>query len=188
MNNPGNISVARAESDKLFQVLVRLHHRRVLAYALSLVKQGSDAEDIVQEAFVVAYRKLDEFDASRDFGAWVRGIVRLKYLEWVRERREVVADDETIELLETEHRMWDEASADGCTDALDALRECMKKLADSAKQVVHSFYMEHRSCSAIADVFGVNEVTIYKRLQRARDELTACVRRQVKAAGAGGNA
>lgn len=187
LSHPNDVSPAKADSDKAFEALVCQHHRRLMAYALSLVRREDDAKDIVQGAFVVAFTKLEEFDASRDFGAWVRGIIRLKYLEWTRSRKEVVVDNETLESIESQHVAWDEAVADGHADALEALGECVKKLADVAKQTVTLFYMEHQSCSVIASVCGVNEATVFKRLQRARDELADCVRNQVVAAGSQGN-
>lgn len=171
-------SVAGPVGDNAFEVLVREHHRRLMGYALSLVRQENDAKDIVQDAFVVAFRKMAGFDASRDFGAWMRGIIRLKYLEWTRSRKEVVVDNETLENIENEHAAWDKAVADGRVDALEALGECVKKLTEAAKQTVTLFYMEHQSCSVIASICHVTEVTVFKRLQRARDELADCVRNQ----------
>ena len=67
-----------------FEELVRLHHRRLLAYALALTRSPHAAEDLVQDALLIAHRDLAKFDSTRDFGAWVRGIVRMKYLEWTR--------------------------------------------------------------------------------------------------------
>jgi RNA polymerase sigma-70 factor (ECF subfamily) len=177
-SEPNEESAAGAVGDTAFEVLVREHHRRLMGYALSLVRQENEAKDIVQDAFVVAVRKMAEFDAARDFGAWMRGIIRLKYLEWTRSRKEVVVDNETLESIENEHAAWDEAVADGRADAFEALGECVEKLTDAAKMAVTMFYMEHKSCSIIATVCGVTAVTVFKRLQRARDELADCVRNQ----------
>lgn len=184
-SHPNEESIERTGQWTAFEVLVREHHRRLMAYALSLVKQENEAKDIVQDAFVVAFRKMAEFDASRDFGAWMRGIIRLKYLEWTRSRKEAVVDNETLESIEHEYAAWDGAVMSGQGDALEALGECLKKLADVAKQTVTMFYMERKSCSIIAAVCRVSEVTVFKRLQRARDELADCVRKQVVAAERG---
>ena len=91
--------VAEIES-KSFEILVREHHRRLLTYAQSLIHDAVSAEDVVQEAFVTAYRKMDTFDAGRDFGVWVRGIIRFKALEWRRGRGEQPLDDAVLERLD----------------------------------------------------------------------------------------
>src|SRR5438093_10859900 len=109
---------------RAFEILVRLHHRRLIAYALSLTRRNDVAEDIVQEAFLVAYRDLSKFDPTRDFTAWVRGIVRMKYLEWTRSNRTQVLDGSLIDSIEEQHKSWDRAVEDGRADALTALRGC----------------------------------------------------------------
>lgn len=61
-----------------FSILVREHHRGLLAYARALTGEDHTSRDIVQDAFVVAWRNLGTFDVTRDFGSWMRGIVRNK--------------------------------------------------------------------------------------------------------------
>jgi len=75
---------ANALDPKGFEALVREHHRRLLAYALALTRRIDVSEDLVQDALLVTHRDLAKFDATRDFGAWARGILRMKYLEWTR--------------------------------------------------------------------------------------------------------
>ncbi len=102
---PLNVIVNRPGVDaKAFEILVRLHHRRLLAYALSLTGREDVAEDLVQDAFLVAHRDLARFDATRDFGAWVRGIVRMKYLEWARRCRTQPVDGALLDSIEERHR------------------------------------------------------------------------------------
>ncbi|MBN1669651.1 MAG: sigma-70 family RNA polymerase sigma factor [Kiritimatiellae bacterium] len=170
----------QAIDSKAFEILVRQYHRRMLAYALSLVGQAATAEDIVQEAFVTAYRKLDQFDASRDFGHWVRGIVRMKYLEWTRRRREYPLDEGTLEGLDREHAKWDRAAEDGREDVLAALRKCLAGLREVARHTVELFYLRSMTCAAIAAELGATEVGVKKRLQRGREALAACMDRRLR--------
>ena len=70
-----------------FSQLVRDHHPELLVYARALSHDVLTAREIVQDAFVVAYEKMDTFDVTRDFPAWMRGIVRNKWREWLRRNR-----------------------------------------------------------------------------------------------------
>ena len=115
---------------KSFEILVRQHHRGLLAYALTLVPDAAAGEDIVQEAFLVAYRRLADFDASRDFGAWMRGIIRHSALAWRRAHRQPPIKETVLRDLEQLHMRWSEQAREEGQDPLDALRECLSRLAE----------------------------------------------------------
>ncbi len=164
---------------KAFEILVRQHHRRLMAYALSLAAEPSVAEDLVQDALVTAFRKLPEFDASRDFGAWVRGIIRMKHLESSRGHRERALEANVLEALEARHVAWDRAAGDG-RDAIEALQDCLARLTAEMRAAVDGFYVDRRSCTEIAAQQGAGEDVVRKRLQRARESLAECVERNLE--------
>jgi RNA polymerase sigma-70 factor (ECF subfamily) len=178
---PIDLAPARTVVDaKAFEILVRLHHRRLLAFALALTGREDVSEDLVQEAFLIAHRDLAKFDPTRDFGAWVRGIVRMKFLEWTRATRTQTMDAALLESIEERHRAWDRAVDDGRADALSALRGCVGKLSEALSLAVRLFYTERRPCADIAGQSGVAEPVIRKRLQRARELLADCLRRTLE--------
>jgi RNA polymerase sigma factor (sigma-70 family) len=166
---------------KAFEILVRLHHRRLIAFALALTGREDVAEDLVQDAFLVAHRDLSKFDASRDFAAWVRGIVRMKYLEWTRSTRVQAVDGAVLEGLEERHRSWDRAVEEGREDALTALRGCVGLLSAHLGDTIALFYTEKRACAEIAERLGVAEAVVRKRLQRARESLAECLKGKLDA-------
>jgi RNA polymerase sigma-70 factor (ECF subfamily) len=169
---------AAAVDARAFEILVRLHHRRLLAYGLALTQRADAAEDLVQEALLVAHRDLSKFDPSRDFAAWVRGILRMKYLEWARRQRMQALDPSVLESVEAEHRAWDRAVEEGREDVIAAVRECLRLLGGHAGEAIQMFYGEKRPCTEIAVRMGTTEVVIRKRLQRARESLADCIRRR----------
>jgi len=127
----------------------------------------------------VVHRDLGRFDASRDFGAWVRGILRMKYLEWTRSHRTERVTEAHLEELDARHREWDRAAEEGHGDALDALRRCREELGDHITETLDRFYSDHLSCAEIASRLGVSEGVVRKRLQRARDVLGDCLRKRL---------
>lgn len=167
---------------KEFESLVREHHRRLLAYALALTRRPDVAEDIVQEALLTVHRDLSRFDAGRDFAAWVRGVVRMKYLEWTRSHRMERLSDTQLEDLDARHREWDRAAEEGRGDALEALRRCREELGSHISDTLDRFYTDHLSCGEIAARLQVSELVIRKRLQRARDVLGQCLEKRLGAA------
>jgi len=168
-------------NDKMFEILVHEHHRRILAYALSLVRREEVAEDLVQNALIAAYRKISAFDPSRDFGNWVRGMVRMEYLNWVRAESEVPLEQSVLDALDWRHRQWDEAARGREAGPLDALQHCLQRLQESVRQVVDAFYIQRLDCNAIGEKTGVPPPAIRKRLERARQFLLECITRRMNA-------
>ncbi len=160
---------------KAFETLVRQHHRRLLAYALALVPAREVAEDLAQDALVAACRDRARFDASRDFGAWVRGILRNKYREWARTRQDVPVDAAVLTALDTQHQQWDRAEQTP-GDALRALRRCIQRLPETLRRAVELFYLDSLSGEVVAERLDASHATVRKRLQRARHNLAECVR------------
>jgi RNA polymerase sigma factor (sigma-70 family) len=170
---------AKALEPKGFETLVREHHRRLLAYALALTRRNDVAEDLVQDALLIAHRELGRFDAGRDFGAWVRGIIRMKYLEWGRSHRTTRMTEAQLEAIEAEHREWDRAAVEGRVDALAALRLCREELGTHVVETLDLFYSAKRSCADIAERLNTTEIVVRKRLQRARDVLGDCLKKRL---------
>lgn len=163
-----------------FAVLAREHHRGLLTYARALSRDPALAADLVQDAFVSAWRNLDRFDTTRDFGAWMRGIVRNHWRDHHRKHgREVEVDEATLELWEHRHAGWDENRRAGNPELFDALETCLERLPESMGEVVRRFYYREQSGETIAGALGIEVVTFRKRLQRAREALRDCLDRKL---------
>ncbi len=68
-----------------FRELVEQHQRRVFLFVRNMVRLAPDAEDIVQEVFVAAFRKLNSFDAGRSqFSTWLLTIARNRCLNHLK--------------------------------------------------------------------------------------------------------
>lgn len=174
--------VAKALEPRGFEGMVREHHRRLIAYALALTRRTDVAEDLAQDALLIAHRDFAKFDATRDFGAWVRGIIRMKYFEWTRAHRTERMTEAQIDAIDAQHREWDRASEEGRGEALEALRLCRDELGAHVLETLDLFYGGGRSCADIAARLGTTEIVVRKRLQRARDVLGDCLRKRMGAA------
>ena len=157
-----------------FAMLAKEHHRSLLAYASALTKESHTSRDIVQDAFVVAWRNLDTFDVTRDFGSWMRGIVRNKWRESLRKNaRQIALDEETLESLEADAREWDGLQDQG--GVLSKLEGCLKKLPDTLSEAVKAFYYDGHSGAEAASALDLQSSTLRKRLERARSGLRECL-------------
>lgn len=169
-----------ATDRQAFAILAREHHRYLLVYARALSRNESTAADLVQDAFVTAWRNLGRFDVTRDFGAWLRGIIRNKWREHLRRHaREVDVDDATLEAWESRLSVWDASRREANTDLLAALDDCLKRLPEGMSEVVRRFYYSEESGEKIAGLMGIEPGALRKRLERAREALRSCIDRKI---------
>ena len=77
---------ALAGSEADLEALFRAHWPRAYRAAFLIVHDHAAAEDIAQEAFVQAIRRLDRFDRQRRFAPWLGAIVANRAIDWVRAR------------------------------------------------------------------------------------------------------
>jgi RNA polymerase sigma-70 factor (ECF subfamily) len=154
----------------------------VANYVHALVRDRSAAEDIVQETALLVFRRFAEYDAARPFVAWALGIARFKVMGLNRDaaRSRLVFDEEAL-IRFTES--WVEQSA-GQSERGAALEKCLEKLPDHTRRVVRLRYFEGLNAERIATRTGSTGAVTRVTLQRAREQLRACVERHIRTASA----
>jgi RNA polymerase sigma-70 factor, ECF subfamily len=78
---------ARQGDDEAFAALVQQHSRRVFQLAFRMMRNEQDAEDVVQESFLRAYRQMGRFQARADFGTWLYRIAVNCAVDMMRTRQ-----------------------------------------------------------------------------------------------------
>jgi RNA polymerase sigma-70 factor (ECF subfamily) len=170
-----------ASRQTLFAVLVREHEAGLRAFVRSCITADGDADDIIQDAFAVAWRRIDDYDTALPFNAWLRGIAKKRILAFFRaagsERHGVrLLPPEAVAAIADEHeRLARPARGEVYRDCFGALEECMQTLSHEDRQIVESAYRERDTCRTIAERLGRTIEAIKKRLQRARSELRDCI-------------
>src|SRR5215470_18150227 len=81
------LAKARQGDSEAFKVLVEQHSRRAFQLAYRMTGNEQDAEDVVQESFIRAYRQLSRFEARAHFGTWLHRIVANCSVDLIRSRR-----------------------------------------------------------------------------------------------------
>lgn len=162
-----------------FAELVNRHHRELLVYARALTRDATTARDIVQDAFIVAYEKVQTFDVTRDFATWMRGIVRNKWREWLRKNQKYALTDTEIARLDADVAAWQSEKAEDESVLFESLRDCLHRLPESLSDAITACYFEGRSGEEAAQHLGIAPAAVRKRLQRARFLLKECLDRKV---------
>ena len=149
--------------------------------ALSLAGQPADAEDLVQDTLIRAYRAIDRFDGAYP-RAWLLTILRHTHLNRVRVRSAVLLADgdgvaATMDRLGTATPAAEEVVVSELFEAVVA--EAMSALPEKHRQVIQLVDIEGLSYQEAADRLGVPRGTVMSRLHRARTR----IRTRLTAAG-----
>jgi RNA polymerase sigma-70 factor, ECF subfamily len=156
----------------------------LLTYAYVLVRDWAQAEDVVQEAFLIVTHKWEEARPEAGLFPWLRQIVHYKSLEALRARgREFTVDEQELmtaaEQALLEH--FDETGALAHEQMRQALRSCMEKLDPSALRLLSGHYWRRQSCEMLAGEFRRSANAIRIWLHRLRTQLRDCMARKLKA-------
>jgi RNA polymerase sigma-70 factor (ECF subfamily) len=166
------------QGEKSFEILVAEYRGMVHAYCQGIVRDQHLAEDLAQEVFLVAHRRLDDFRTGENFGAWLRGIARNLIRENRRAsaRHHVVADSEMVAGMEDVYaRLDDKSLGEGWTERLALVHDCIAALPAVMNQAVTMIYGGGLAVAAAAARAGASPDTFQRRLSRAREKVRECV-------------
>jgi RNA polymerase sigma factor (sigma-70 family) len=167
-----------------FETLVLPHLDAAYNLARLLTRNAHDAEDVVQEAYLRAWRAFSSFrgEASRP---WILTIVRNTSFTWLRENR---SRDEHAEYHEELH------VSGGATPEAESLAQerartverCVQELPADFREAIVLREMEELSYQEIAEITGVPRGTVMSRLSRARARMAECLKYSVGKSLTGG--
>ncbi len=126
---------------------------------------------------LVAWRKIGQYDRSRPFGAWLRGIAkRLVLAHWRQGAKEFsVSDQQVLEYLDQRMAQVERQPGDTLDEKIAALRNCLERLAPMYREPIDLHYQHRRTTEWIAEHLATTKDAVQKRLQRARADLAECL-------------
>ena len=153
-----------------FGMLVEKYKSGIYALAYTKLRNFQDAEDITQEAFLIAYQKLSSLRRWDNFFAWLYSITSnlcKKFLQSQSKRpdREYVEDQDEEILDEPSMNAYHEEQV------YESLREAVDALPEIYREVVTLYYLGGMKSREIAAFLGTSKDTIDKRLSRTRSKL-----------------
>ena len=184
MNDPTRKLIERVLAGELeqYREIVRSFEADVFRLAAPVLGSRSAAEDVTQEVFVIAYRRLDSFDLSEPFRPWLLGIATNVVRNELRRRSR---EDQRMELYaQYLNAMSDGARQDDASAAMaDALSRCREQLANTASAAIHGRYEEGLGLEALADRLRRSVTATRQLLYRTRLSLRDCIESQLASDG-----
>lgn len=167
----------KAGEDAAYEELVRSLTGRLLAVARRMTRSEADAEDVVQEAFVSAFKAMGSFDGRAALSTWLHRIVVNAAL--MKARKDASRREASIETLlpqfegglHKEHpRAWASVTPDG-DDGIQQrarLREALERLPEEFRTVIVLKEVAGLESKAIAASLEISDALVRQRLHRGR--------------------
>jgi RNA polymerase sigma-70 factor (ECF subfamily) len=170
--NEITVLVERAKTGdrEAYGELVTRFQGSVYAMALSRVRDPLEAQELAQDVFVHAMRKLPQLRDARCFAGWLRRITARMAINRLTRRGPLFgADPELLEAVQGHERTPEENLAVG--EAVAQLKEGLAQLKALDRATLEAFYLRGRSLKQMAREFAVPTGTIKRRLHVARQRL-----------------
>ena len=170
------IAAVLAGEIQLYHELIRPYERSVYVMALSYMKNEADAEDVAQEAFVKAFRKLSSFRAESKFSTWLISITINEAR--TRLRRQALVRMESLDQLPDEDksispallRDWREIPSEAVEreEVRNLIQLAVGQLPDIYREVFLLRDVEELTISETAEALNISVPSVKVRLHRAR--------------------
>ena len=168
MDNDALVQAAKTGDGTAFEELIRRTQGSLRFFIAVRCPEPSEVDDVAQEVYVTAFRKLPDFEPLQSFGAWLKGIA----VNLLRNRRR----QHHPQLLADVREMLDpQADPDPVSDPIEALQECVKGIEARSARLLRSKYVDRLSLTEIATTEGSNAKAISVTLVRIRKKLKTCI-------------
>ena len=142
---------------------------------MRIVKQQEEAEDVLQEAFIDAFTKIDSFRMESSFGLWLKQIVVNKSINYLRARKlELVDIEDHAHKIESEIEVF--VSDDEVEFKVESINKALYQLPDGYRTVLSMYLFEGYDHEEIAGFLGISESTSRTQYMRAKNKLLQIVK------------
>lgn len=149
--------------------IYKLYYKAMYNTALRILNNTEDAEDIMQESFLDAFRKIDSYQGGATFGAWLKRIVINKSLDAIKKRKDIFSLDKEAVEIANEEMMEDPVEV--LSYKLEKIKEAIMELPEQYRIILSLHLLEGYDHEEIAEILGIKHGTVRTRYSRSRQKL-----------------
>ena len=155
--------------------LYKLYSKAMFNVSMRITNDYADAEDILQEAFLNAFQRIDSFKGDSTFGAWLKRIVVNQSISHIQKRRlELMPMDENLDQPDVS----DGSDEEALNYQVEVIRKSIQQLPDGYRVVLSLYLLEGYDHQEIAEVLKITESTSKSQYSRARKKLLEMLKRE----------
>lgn len=150
------------------QQLYELYCDAMFNTAVRMLGNAAEAEDVLQEAFLAAFRGIEMFEGKSTFGAWLKRIVINKCVDHLKKNRLQLVEMETYDTATEVSDDWDEKEG---KVSVQEIHQELKGLPDKCRAVFNLYMLEGYDHEEIGEIMNISKSTSKSQLHRARQLL-----------------
>lgn len=151
-----------------FQVY-KLYYKAMFNTAIRIVNDTTQAEDIMQEAFLEAFRQIGTYRWESSFGTWLKRIVINKSIDEIRRAKDIISIDDAE--LEIPDQNDDENYIQVLSTRVEEIRKAIHALSDSYRIILSLYLLEGYDHEEISQILDISYNLSRTRYSRARKKL-----------------
>lgn len=176
MNDKWVILLAKKGNESAFRELYENNYEMIYRLAYRYLKSQQDAEDIMQETFIKAFKGIKKFDfsISTNFSAWIYQIGIHCSIDYLRKRKKRKADQtESLIDIHSEPEAHDSSPEKSAiaNQTIFQVKNALNTLSPKQRIIFDLRHLQHRAIKEISDQLQCSQSTVKKQLQRAVSKL-----------------
>jgi len=159
------IQLCRKGNHKAQMQIYKLYYRSMFNTSLRIVKSAHDAEDIMQDSFIQAFDKLEQYKENGSFGGWLKSIIVNNSLDFIRKQTPQSEFSDQMELVENENE-------DSVVDMkLKDIKSALENIKDEYRIIISLYLFEGYDHEEISDILKISYNLSRTRYSRAKKKL-----------------
>lgn len=161
------IEKCKRNDSKAQMQLYDLYSKAMFNTAYNFTKDDMIAQDMMQEAFIKAFKKIDTYTGEASFGSWLKRIVINQCLDSIKKQKleTIEINENVISLVEDDN--WDIEQQ----TSLQTIYSCIEQLPKKCKNVVKLYLLEGYDHQEVAQILQISEVSSRSQLSRGKTRL-----------------
>src|SRR5690606_19995168 len=159
------IDQCREGSQKAQFQLYKLYYQPMYSVCMRLMNNETDAEDVMQEAFLNAFKKIDTYKGEVSFGAWLKKIVINRSLDYLKKRKVKFEEINEKSNQFIGHQMETKEVN------MKVIKDAIQKLPDGYRVVLSLYLIEGYDHEEISEIIGISNSNSRTQFLRAKNKL-----------------
>jgi RNA polymerase sigma-70 factor (ECF subfamily) len=139
--------------------------------AMRILNNREEAEDVLQESFIAAFKNIQQYSGKFSFGSWLKRIVINRSIDALKKRNLNLVSLEEKEIAQPENEITEASFL-----SIEAIKEAVKELPDGYRLVITLYLFEDYSHKKISEQLNISEGTSKSQYARARKKLMELIR------------
>lgn len=146
--------------------IYKLYYKAMFNTSLRIVGNKSDAEDIMQDSFIDAFQKIDQYGEDGSFGGWLKRIIVNNSLDHLHKNKNETELKDHMEVVESENE-----SDDMNKIRLVDIKEALKKIKEEYRVIISLYLFDGYDHEEISEILNISYNLSRTRYSRARKKL-----------------